>query len=113
MNDTCTYIANVDNRFNALSDTQFIENNIRDDGFETEASFSEIQVRGVNFTDTFYALITVDNREYFISKPKEKGSNENITVKLNEALGNGISVLKTRYDIIAVTNSDSEDDEPQ
>lgn len=45
VNNTCTSVANVNNRFEALSDTQFIENKVRDDSPETEEPSVEVQVR--------------------------------------------------------------------
>lgn len=56
---------------------------------------------------------SLSEQEFFILQAEENEIAENMTAKLNEALSNGIQVLRTQYDIIAITDSDSEGDEPQ
>ncbi|XP_065226639.1 WASH complex subunit 2-like [Planococcus citri] len=89
VNQTCISIANTSNKFKSLSDTQFIESKVQEEN-------SDVNEQPGSQNET------PDNRE-----------NQNITVKLKEALENGFQVLDTQYDVIPVSGSDSEDDGPE
>lgn len=47
-----------------------------------------------------------------MQETRDKGI-ENVSTKLKEALDNGLAVLSSHYDIITVSDSDSENEEPQ
>ncbi|XP_046683967.1 WASH complex subunit 2-like [Homalodisca vitripennis] len=85
---TCVEVSNIGSRFWALSDTQFVENRVYDDD-DVISPTSPISAQGIAKEDT-----------------------ENLVIqRLNEAINNGIQVLDSKFEVVQVVSSDSDDDE--
>lgn len=91
LNTACVEANTVANKFLSLADTQFVENRVYDD----EETSSPGDICASDFT-----------------KENVDGDREKVIAKhIKEALVNGLQVVSTKFEVVEIPDSDSEEDE--